>query len=150
LEESATSWHSIDNFFAGTSKPENKSNKNLNQRTGQNEESVDTSNSAANNKKLELANIPDISHDTGTSASATEDIQQEHQLKNQETDTVETTTCNLTETNNNLTAAADSVFFLKKPKNSNELEIFLKGHPIQHESSIIRQYNTKLIYFRKS
>jgi hypothetical protein len=110
LEGSVTSWHSIEDFFAGTSKPENKSNQNSNQPTGQNEEIVDTSNSAANNEKLELVNIPDISHDAG--ASAAEDIQQDHQLKNQEADTVETTTCNVTETSDNLTAAADSAFFL--------------------------------------
>jgi hypothetical protein len=125
LEESATFCHSIEDFFAGTSKPENRSKKNSNQPTGQNEESVDTSNFAANNEKLELVNIPDISHDAGTNAS--EDIQQEHQLKNPEADTLETTTCSLTETSDNLTAAADSAFFFKNPKNCNELEVFLKG-----------------------
>jgi hypothetical protein len=127
LEESATSWHSIQNFFPGTSKLENKSNKNSNQPTGQKEEIVDTSNSAPNNEKFELANIPDVSHDACTSASAAEDIQQEHHLKNQEADTVETTTCNLTETSDNITAVADSAFFFKKPKNNHELEVFLKG-----------------------
>jgi hypothetical protein len=54
LEESATFYHSIEDFFAGTSKPKNKSNKNLNQPTRQNEESVDTSNSAANNEKTRI------------------------------------------------------------------------------------------------
>lgn len=36
------------------------------------------SNSNSNNKKLELNNIPNKSHDAGTRASAAEDIQQEH------------------------------------------------------------------------
>ncbi|GFS33323.1 hypothetical protein NPIL_582041 [Nephila pilipes] len=58
-----------------------------------------------------------------------------------------TTTCNLIKTRNNLTAADDSS--LKMPRNNNEL-VFLKGHPIQHGLSIIRQYNPKMIYFRKS
>lgn len=38
VEESAMSWHSTKDFFAGATKPDNKSNKNSNQPTGQNEE----------------------------------------------------------------------------------------------------------------
>ncbi|GFS49327.1 hypothetical protein NPIL_410891 [Nephila pilipes] len=74
---------------------------------------------------LELSNIPDISHDAGNSAGVTEDIKQEYELKNQVG-----ILSKLLRTREDLTAAAYSRFFCKKPKNNNELELILKGHSI--------------------